>query len=116
MPDAEWLNAVFAKPPVTVDLWHDPQSPVTGKWFAGLVTIVTPKKERPVAWQVAQAVPLTALWFIGVPANDEAAVGHLWQLPHVVNVVGMWLDGLPTAVLLSWQPADAHVVLDVNEL
>jgi hypothetical protein len=45
--------------------------------LAGLVTIVTPKKELPVAWHVAQPVVMP-VWLIGVPGPKVAGVvvGH----------------------------------------
>ena len=89
-----WLAGL---PPVTpllkegVEVWQVPHSPLLG-WFGscaavGRVTIVTPKKLLPVSWHVAQAVPLTAAWFIAVPENVVKLLAA-WQLSQAA-VVGM---------------------------
>jgi hypothetical protein len=77
--------------------------------------MVTPKNALPVAWQVAHPVAMP-VWFIGVPGPKVAGVvvGHLWQVPHCGVVTVMWVAGLPTAVVPSWHPPVAQVVVDVT--
>ena len=83
--------------------------------MAGLVTIVTPKKLLPVAWQVTHPVVIP-VWFIGVlgPKVAGVVVGHRWQVPHCVVVMVIWFTGLATAARPSWQFAVAQVVADVT--
>ena len=57
-----------------------------GMCVAGGVTIVTPKKLLPVAWQVAQPEVMPA-WFIAVPAKLVNLLAA-WQVSHAC-VVGM---------------------------
>ena len=65
----EWFIVHGLK--VVVDVWHPLQSRLVGLGMCvaivGSVTIVTPKKVLPVAWQVAQVVLATGAWFIAVP-------------------------------------------------
>ena len=70
-----WFEGLPPVMPVVndvVELWQLEQSPVvgcTGSCAAvGRVTIVTPAKLLPVAWQVAQPLVMPA-WFIAVPAK-----------------------------------------------
>ena len=84
----------------------------TGMCVAGGVTTATPKKLFPVAWQVAQAVPATGVWFIAVPlklVNFDGA----WQLSHAAVPTGMCVVGGVTTVTpkkllpVAWQVAQA---------
>lgn len=62
-------------------------------------------------WQVAHcAVTLTWVWFQRVGFHPVVA----WQLAQLVAPTGMWLPGLPVAVLPLWQLA--HWVAEVKAL
>ena len=54
-------------------------------------------KVLPVAWQVAHAAPLTAPWFIGVPAK-LVKTEEEWQLSQAVVPTGMWVAGRTLSV------------------
>src|SRR5512142_2913812 len=82
-------------------------------WVAGGVTIVTPAKLLPVAWQVAQPEVIPA-WFIAVLAkfvNLDAAC----QVSHAA-VVGICVAGGVTIVTpkkllpAAWQVAQAEAM------
>jgi xanthosine utilization system XapX-like protein len=97
-------------------VWQAMQSPVAGCVARiGRVTMVTPKKLRPVSWQVAQGIPATAVWFIFVPANVAKAVGE-WQASHGAALVGIWVAGADTGTMLAndnpgpWQVAQPLVM------
>ena len=57
-------------------------------WVLGFPVAVEP------LWQVEQVPGATPVWL--KVAGSQAEV--LWQLSHAA-VVGMWVDGLPVAVL-----------------
>ena len=62
-------------------------------------------------WQVEHcAVTGTCVWFHLVGVQPVV----LWQLMQLVAPTGMWLPGLPVALLPLWQ--EAHCVAVVNLL
>ena len=80
---------------------------------AGGVTIVTPAKLLPAAWQVAQPLVMP-VWFIAVPAKFVNFVAA-WQVSQAA-VVGMWVAGGATGTMLAklspgpWQVAQPLVI------
>ena len=57
--------------------------------------MVTSKNVLPVAWQVAQGVPLTAVWTaLSVQEFTKVLVPE-WQAPQSA-VAGIWVVGLTT--------------------
>jgi hypothetical protein len=108
-----WFIAVPAKLVNLVGAWQVSHAAVVGMWVAGGVTIVTPAKLLPVAWQVAQPLVIPA-WFI---AHKEKLVKLLvvWQLSQAA-VVGMCVAGGVTTVMpkkvlpVAWQVAQPLVI------
>ena len=85
--------------------WQLSQPAVNGMCPADGVTIVTPKKLLPVAWQVAQPL-LIPVWFIGAPAKLVNALAE-WQLSQAA-VVGTCVAGVPFAVAPLWHVAQVR--------
>ena len=55
-----------------------------------------PTQLLPLAWQVAQATPATAAWFIGgllLLITKLVKLLALWQLSQAAEPVGTWLAG-----------------------
>jgi len=64
---------------------------VGGSTVAGV-----PTQLEPAAWQVAQATPGTAAWFIGgllLLITKLVKVVALWQLSQLAPPIGIWLAG-----------------------
>ena len=88
-----------------VDRWQLPQSPVVGCSAGGRVTIVTPTKDMPASWQLAQGIGgVTAGWFIVAPAKLEYCVG-MWHNSQAAPAVGMCVGGKPLAEIPLWHVA-----------
>ena len=108
-----WFITVPAKLVNFVTAWQVSQAAVVGMWVAGGVTMVTPAKLLPVAWQVAQPLVMPA-WFIAVPAKLVKALGA-WQVSQAA-VVGTWVAGGALGTMLAklkpgpWQVAQPLVM------
>ncbi len=83
-------------------VWQALQSypAVTFGWSLGLVSILTPYQLIPVLWQLAQAFPETAVWFIAVPEKLVKFAGE-WQLSHAIEPVGMCVGGGSLGTMLA---------------
>ena len=58
----------------------------------GRVTMFTPNQLMPNSWQLMHFMLVTAVCFIGVPANDAKFAGA-WQASHAALLNGMCVGG-----------------------